>query len=39
MQIEAAWTAFADARPLSMNNYKVEIARALVKCSILFVNK
>jgi len=32
---EAAWVALADARPLSMNDYKVEIARALVKRSIL----
>ncbi len=32
---EAAWVALADARLLSMNDYKVEIARMLVKRSIL----
>ncbi|MBP1624444.1 MAG: oxidoreductase, partial [Acidobacteria bacterium] len=32
---EAAKLAFADARPLSMNAYKVEIGRTLVKRSIL----
>jgi NADPH-dependent glutamate synthase beta subunit-like oxidoreductase/CO/xanthine dehydrogenase FAD-binding subunit len=32
---EAAWIALADARPLSMNDYKVKIARTLVKRSIL----
>lgn len=32
---EAAWIALADARPLSMNDYKVQVARALVKRSIL----
>ncbi len=32
---EAAKTAVADARPLKMNHYKVEIAKALVKRAIL----
>ncbi len=32
---EAAWIALSEARPLSMNNYKVKIARTLVKRSIL----
>jgi xanthine dehydrogenase YagS FAD-binding subunit len=32
--IEAAETAVAGAKPLSMNAYKVEIARTLVKRAI-----
>jgi xanthine dehydrogenase YagS FAD-binding subunit len=35
---EAAELAFAEAQPLAMNKYKVEIARTLVKRSILGVS-
>ena len=35
---EAARVALADARPLGMNSYKAEIARTLVKRSILGVS-
>jgi len=36
MAAEAAEAAVTDARPLSMNTYKVEITKTLVKRAILF---